>query len=267
MTYAPARLFEVRHYLQPITGLPDAQLGIVGDISHVGGYHHGWDQRAGSSDYSWVESGRDSSHKTNAARALDVGMFDRMREMSVWLAAECAKGAPDTLDIREVIYSPDGVTVERWDRLGRRTSGDDSHRTHTHISWFADAEDRDKTAVFKRFFGDDEMTPEQATMFDDLAWRVDALWANTDLRGGRFKTDPALNHNGLKAALAGLSVPELSDEQLAAIAIQAGEHAAALIGGKLDAVLAALAANRTDARDAVADLGEGGAAQVRADED
>lgn len=42
----------------------------------------------------------------------------------------------------------------------------------------------------------------------------------------------------IKAKVDKLAAPQLTPEQLAAIATQAGEHAAALIGGKLDALLA-----------------------------
>lgn len=126
--------------------------------------------------------------------------------------------------------------------------------------------DRSLTSDFGQWtIGEVDMTPAESAAFDDLIWRVDALWSNTDLRGGRYVDDPALNQNMLKDAIENVSVPELTDEQLEAIAVQAGEQAAALIGGKLDAVLAALAANRSDARDAVADLGEGGAEKVRAE--
>lgn len=156
MTYAPQALLDLRAYLRPLTGLPDAELGIVGDKNHDGGYHHGWDNRStnngATDDYSWTESSRDSSHKTNAARALDVGMFPELRKMSVWIVEQCKAGASDTLDMREVIYSPDGKVVLRWDRLGIRSSGDNSHLEHTHFSWFADAEHRAKTGPFQRFF-------------------------------------------------------------------------------------------------------------------
>lgn len=152
-TYAPQRLLDLRHYLQPITGLPDKDLGIVGDEDHHGGYHHGWSMRAGDGDYSWDESTRDwNSARTEAASGFDLGMFSRLRELSVWLVNECKAGAPDTQDFREIIYSPDGVTVKRWDRMGVRTTGDSSHLTHTHCSFFRDAEKNDKTAVFRRFF-------------------------------------------------------------------------------------------------------------------
>lgn len=158
MSYAPARLLELRRYLMVKTGLPVNSLGIVGDSDHDGGYHCGWDRRRIRNgvlrDYSWQESTRDSSHRTDAARAIDIGLFDQLREMTKWIVAECERGAPDTQDIRSIIYSPDGQTVVRWDRLRLHGGGDPSHRTHDHYSFFADAEDRDKTAVFKRFFKD-----------------------------------------------------------------------------------------------------------------
>lgn len=161
MTYAPQALLDLRAYLRPFTGLSDVELGIVCNDNHNGGYHCGWDQRRTSggvtSDYSWTESNRDASHKTNAASAFDLGMFSQLRELSVWMVDQCVAGAPDTLDIREIIYSPDGKSVLRWDRLGVRTSGDSSHQTHTHFSWFRDAELASKTGPFQRFFEGDDM--------------------------------------------------------------------------------------------------------------
>lgn len=156
MTYAPQALLDLRAFMRPLTSLPDNELGITPDASHNGGYHCGWDLRRivnGSlNDYSWQESSRDWNHKTNAARAFDVGMFPLLRELSVWMVAECENNAPDTQDIREIIYSPDGLVVKRWDRLKRRSSGDSSHLKHTHFGFFADAENRDKIGPFKRFF-------------------------------------------------------------------------------------------------------------------
>lgn len=156
MTYATASLLECREVVQEHTDLTDNELGIVGDLSHDGGYHQGWDLRrivnGVLKDYSWQESARDWNHKTNAARAFDVGMFDRLREMSIWIVQQCELGAPDTQDLRSVIYSPDGVQVLRWDRLGLHSGGDSSHLQHTHFSWFADAELNNKARLFRRFF-------------------------------------------------------------------------------------------------------------------
>lgn len=156
MTYVPESFQNLQAYMQIQTGLPLASLGVFPDESHDGGYHCGWDRRRISNgklnDYAWQESPRDWNHKTNAARAFDCGLFARLRELSLWMVNECQRGAEDTLDIREIIYSPDGISVKRWDRLGMRSTGDLSHLTHTHFSFFADAETNDKTHPFQRFF-------------------------------------------------------------------------------------------------------------------
>jgi len=164
MSYAPAPLLQLQTYMKGQTGLSAASLGVVGNDQHDGGYHCGWDRRRISSgrldDYSWQESSRDWNHKTDAARAFDCGPFPRLREMSIWMVGQCIAGTPDTQDIRSIIYSPDGLRVLRWDRLNRHSGGDDSHLTHTHFSFFADAEQRNKVSAFRRFFdknGDDDI--------------------------------------------------------------------------------------------------------------
>lgn len=132
--------------------LDPAEVGIVGDAAHAAGgdsYHLGEDQiiRTGHR-YSVDESARDRRGLDEHASALDVGQFRvttsrgtfDLRDFSRWLVGLCQAGDPDTADIREVIYSPDGKTVKRWDRLGIRASGDDSHLGHTHISEHRDAD-------------------------------------------------------------------------------------------------------------------------------
>lgn len=171
MTSAPQNLLAVRRLLldhlniDPDTtraaDLEPAEVGIVGDAAHRGGYHCGRD-RVVTNDYSVVESRRDRDGLSDAASALDVGMFTyrdalgrthNLYTFSVWLVEQCRAGFADTRDIREVIYSPDGKTVRRWDRLGKRSSGDDSHLWHTHISFFRDAtkDGRNLTGVFRRY--------------------------------------------------------------------------------------------------------------------
>jgi hypothetical protein len=44
----------------------------------------------------------------------------------LWLVGRCKAGDPDAADIREIIYTPDGKTVQRYDRLGIRSTGDSS---------------------------------------------------------------------------------------------------------------------------------------------
>ncbi len=163
MTRAPASIKKAQAYLHDKTGLQWASLGIVGDSDHRGGYHCGRD-RVDHDDYSVDESPRDARGLSDCASALDIGNWSDLRKFSKWLVAECEKGADDTKDIREVIYSPDGRTVKRWDRLRKRSGGDSSHKSHTHISWFRDSEDRDKTGLFRRFFEDTPSTPSKPSV-------------------------------------------------------------------------------------------------------
>ncbi|MEU8285977.1 hypothetical protein AB0C01_16755 [Micromonospora sp. NPDC048905] len=183
MTRAPANLLALRSLL--LTHLDNApgpddldpdEVGIVGDPAHRGGYHCGSD-RVVTNDYSVVESPRDRAGLTLDAAALDVGQFEvrsggrthTMASFSLWCVAQCVANAADTRDIREIIYSPDGSTVKRWDRLGLRNTGDSSHRWHTHFSFFRDAikAGRDQRPLFRRYLSsiglleDDDMTPEE----------------------------------------------------------------------------------------------------------
>lgn len=285
MTYAPTRLLEVRAVVQPIVMLPNAALGIAPDAAHVGGYHCGWDDRRVAGDYSWSESTRDSSHKTNAARAFDLGWFDiqlggrrvTLIDFNLWFVNELKANAADTRDVREFIYTPDGRTVLRWDRLGKRSSGDSSHKGHSHTSWFADAETRDKSGPFRRFFakiGDD--MSDAYNLLDSLTRTQGSATFTPDGPDGvrygslsnaaaiasiqRAAKDARLAADGVaevKTRLDRITAPELTPEQLAAIAAQAGEHAAALIGGKLDALLAEVRkANEAERAGLQAELGK-----------
>jgi hypothetical protein len=189
MTRAPANLLAVRTLL--LTHLDNApgpddldpgEVGIVGDSAHRGGYHCGSD-RTVTNDYSVFESPRDRAGLTLDAAALDVGQFNvrsggrthNLPSFSLWCVAQCAANAADTRDIREIIYSPDGSTVKRWDRLGKRTSGDSSHRWHTHFSFFRDAikAGRDQRPLFRRYLTeiglleDDTVTPEDINKVAD----------------------------------------------------------------------------------------------------
>lgn len=166
MTFAPATIRSAGSYL---VGKGFINSGIVGDADHVGGgtsYHLGRDDlRAGA--YSILTS-RDRAGLSYAASALDISHVTkpRLRLFSGWLVAQCRANAPGTSDIREIIYSPDGLTVWRWDRErgyasapvksvyagGAWTQGDMSHRYHTHVSFYRDAEYRAKTGIFTPYF-------------------------------------------------------------------------------------------------------------------
>lgn len=175
--------------------LDPAEVGIVGDTQHAAqgdSYHLGLPEQR-RTGYSVSESPRDAALTTHA-RAIDWGWFSirvagkshDLRSFSIWLVAQCKANTPDTRDIREVIYSPDGKVVRRWDRLGRRTSGDDSHETHTHVSYHSDAikAGREQAALYRRYLreigllageDDDEMDKAQNDALS-VAWQsADAL--------------------------------------------------------------------------------------------
>ncbi|MFF0469324.1 hypothetical protein ACFYPX_18070 [Micromonospora zamorensis] len=170
MTRAPATLLAVSSLL--LTHLDNApgpddldpvEVGVVGDTAHQqqgDSYHLGKPQQR-TTGYSVTESPRDKAGLSDLASALDIGEFRvdaggrtyDLRHFSAWCVAQCVANAPDTRDIREIIFSPDGTTVKRWDRLGKRSSGDSSHRWHTHISFFRDAikAGRNQTPLFRRY--------------------------------------------------------------------------------------------------------------------
>ncbi|MET7865903.1 hypothetical protein ABZX52_21665 [Micromonospora taraxaci] len=233
--------------------LDPAEVGIVGDPSHRGGYHCGSD-RVVPNDYSVVESPRDRAGLTLDASALDVGQFDvrsggrshTLPSFSVWCVAQCAANAADTRDIREIIYSPDGSTVKRWDRLGKRTTGDSSHRWHTHFSFFRDAikAGRDQRPLFRRYLSsiglleDDDMTPQEhnwlATVHKNLTvldGRNPIGQIYTRLAEGRDETGIAVTGNwNLRAMTA-----QLTDLQnkLNALAAKDFTDEAAIVQGVL----------------------------------
>ncbi|MEU1361936.1 hypothetical protein ABZ356_19085 [Micromonospora zamorensis] len=252
MTRAPANLLAVRTLL--LTHLdnspgPDdldpAEVGIVGDPAHRGGYHCGSD-RVVSGDYSVVESPRDRAGLTLDAAALDVGPFEvrsagrthTLATFSAWCVAQCAANAADTRDIREIIYSLDGSTVKRWDRLGKRSTGDSSHRWHTHFSFFRDAikAGRDQRPLFRRYLSsiglleDDDMTPEEHNWLATVHKNLTVLDGRNPigqiylrLAEGRDDTGaPVTGHPNLKSlgaqltalqsALSALSSQDFTDE-------------------------------------------------------
>lgn len=169
MTVVGVKLREWREYIKgQDADLDNFEVGTAGGPAHVAegtSYHLGKDQlKMGKNPYS-ARTARDKAglanpETANLASAGDVDDdLDELRDMSVWIVGECRKPNPhpDTLDIREIIYSPDGVTVFTWDREQGQTSppqrrGSASHKTHTHFSWYRDSGLRDKTGVFRRYF-------------------------------------------------------------------------------------------------------------------
>jgi len=181
MSLAPKTLLDLQSYWIAQGGV---SLGIVGNAVHCKGYHLGRDRiygacacrpknicvpGLGSRDYS-VQTARDKAGLSNAVAALDLGKLGgslaNLHAFSAWLVERCRTNQPGTADFREIIYSPDGKTVLRWDRerghasAPRPGEADASHLTHTHISFYRDSEARDKRPVFEPYFDDGgEMVP------------------------------------------------------------------------------------------------------------
>lgn len=161
-TVAPNSLLAARGFIMSAFGITDPNaVGIKGDAAHANSgssYHLGeGDLRPDS--YTIVESPRDRRGLSDDASAIDIGKFKIVRDgrthtlptFSVWLVGQCRMNAPDTLDIREVIYSPDGKVVRRYDREGIRDSGPASHLEHTHVSYYRDSTKRDKLGLYRRY--------------------------------------------------------------------------------------------------------------------
>lgn len=165
MTFAPAKLTALGAFWVAQGGV---NLGIVGDTAHAArgvSYHLGAGQLLPDA-YS-AQTTRDRAGLTNAASAIDLGKLGgslpQLRAFSTWLVAQARANVPGTSDLREIIWSPDGVRVLRWDRERGHASeprtgeADDSHRTHTHISFYRDSEARAKVALFRPFFEEADM--------------------------------------------------------------------------------------------------------------
>lgn len=242
MTYAPDDLLAIQRYCRAQTGQPWESLGITHQQPNGGGYHEGHDllHLAGRApedpggDYSYDESPRDRNGLTDAASAFDLGGgFSRFREITLGIVRACELGDPRTLDVREVIYTPNGREVWRWDRLGWRASGDSSHLTHTHISFFRDSagrranEDNFLGLLVELFEGDDLKQDEREALFevrDRTRW-LDGREA-AELDGTDVYLDPAgrPHSNRLKAQL-----DRIEAKQAAPVAIDYAELARALL--------------------------------------
>lgn len=164
MTYAPKSITDLAVLWTSKGGV---NLGVVGDARHTYGYHCGRDRiydgggpGQGDSDYS-VRHPRDRAGLTNAAAALDLGAIGgsmaNLRKFSAWLVTQCQAKRPGYDMIREVIYTVDGRTVQRYEQSDGKIhtgpgNGDSSHLSHTHISFYRDTENRSKTALFAPYW-------------------------------------------------------------------------------------------------------------------
>ncbi|MDP2622277.1 MAG: hypothetical protein Q8Q29_00565 [Actinomycetota bacterium] len=187
MTYSPPTLRDLARYWVSKGGV---NLGVVGDTRHqvLGRSYHLGRSNLRTDAYS-RQTTRDRAGLTDAASAIDLGRLNgslgHLRTFSVWLVKQCQANRPGTSDIREVIYTDDGKRVLRWDRergvksAPRTGEADNSHLTHTHVSFYRDSEKRPKVGVFAPYFapnelaaGDDDGAAVQATKIIGFAGRI-----------------------------------------------------------------------------------------------
>lgn len=250
MTTNPTDLLDIRAYCQQQTGQSPAALGIAGDDQHAasGGYHIGGNT-VPDSDYSRAESPRDRAITTASASAFDLGgEFDRFQEITLGIVGACKRQDFRTRDIREVIYTPDGVTVRRWDRLGIRSGGDDSHLFHTHISFFRDSEGRRSAA--DNFLG---LLRELFEGGDTMSARSDEIlsrWADgfPTLADGKTPLTPVqwrIRDEKWQAQITASLAASAVREQASMVAIDALAKAIQAGGGSVD--VAAIKAEILDA--------------------
>jgi hypothetical protein len=175
--------------------------GIVGDAPHAAtgtSYHLGKSQLRRDA-YS-IQLPRDRSGLSEAASAIDLGQLDGslrgLQQFSSWLVDTLRatdRARVPWRDVREVIYSPDGVYVKRWNAVDNKVytslrknadgsvttitpgQGDATHLWHTHISFYRDSETRDKLELFRPYFE----PAEETEMFN-----VSPPWAGLSLSEG-----------------------------------------------------------------------------------
>lgn len=183
-------------------------LGVVGDTKHATkgtSYHLGRAQLLPTA-YS-IELSRDAKGLSEAASAIDLGRLNgklaNLRVFSKWLVARCMADPGVRKDIREIIYSPDGKKVQRYSGVDNKVhtgpgQGDDSHLTHTHISFYRDSETRDKVGLFEPFFavawGDD--VPDDIRAIEPKPTKVAAA-----IREFGHSPGSAINMGDLEAAM------------------------------------------------------------------
>ena len=214
MSYAPATISALGAYWTRQGGVNS---GIVGGAGHTRGYHLGKDRiydgsgpGQGGADYS-VQTTRDKAGLTNAASALDLGRLDgtlhNLWQFSKWFVSRCRANAPGTRDVREVIYSPDGETVLRWDRqrgyasAPRRGESDSSHLWHTHISFYRDSESRGKVDLFRPYFETEEDAP-MPTITTYIPGQVATVMAAD---GAKIRSAPTLTADVIRMVAADTS--------------------------------------------------------------
>jgi len=222
VTFAPRDLLAIQQYAHDKTGQDFDSLGIIHANPEGGGYHEGQDllilqgtapgPQFPGTDYSYGDApGRDLAPDGtlaggDAASAFDFGDgFDKFLEFNAWMRERMLANDSRTRDIRSMIYTLDRATVRRIDRTSKQSdSGESTHLTHTHFSFFRDSLGRrDKEDNFlgllKEFF-------EGSVEEDDMPFATAPEELPTGKNVVKSYSIPPVNSGGLPWGNAFLSV-------------------------------------------------------------
>lgn len=279
----PAAITAMRQPLCSAFGVGPDAFGAKGNILHMSGYHRSrrWvltspDSRYGSSDYS-VTRTLDQSGDPDWVSAFDFtpgvwGSAENRRRMQlitsrVYVAAQ--HGDPRLANLREFAGTLDGKTVITFNCADGSIKApfDISHLDHGHGSLWRSRAANSHTGIVDVMLGIPEvdMDANQAQQLTNLH-----EWTKNYLQGNVTGTWP--HSGGVLPELVPNKrlnlIPGLTAQVTAlTAAVQTLADAVNAGGGNIDtaAILAAVERAGQEARDAVGDLAEGGAAQVRAD--
>lgn len=226
-------------------------IGAPGDNNHLYGRHRSrnWDlqSRYCTNRTYGTQDARDRASDGNIYRAVDVGiqgqtLFDASHRMDALVRSGGCPG------VAEWFGTFDGVNVVGWFE-GHPSTSDNSHLWHLHVGlWNQYANDpATLRQVYSAITGVGMILGE-----DDVKAITEAVWQYYLAPLGINMKDHILKIEGAVGEILTLVQTGSGSTDAAAII--------AAVRGEADAV-------KAEVRDAVADLGEGGAAQVRADDD
>lgn len=251
---APA-LAAFNERLRAFYGHTKSQTGSRGDNRHLKGRHRSrnWDLNSKyctNRAYATTDS-RDKAGDGDWLRATDVGITGPIL-IAAASRLDAAVRAGRLPIIAEWFGTVDGVNVVGWFE-GHSSTSDSSHLYHLHVGyWTVSCDDAAQFELLGNIITGEE-DPFMALTDKDqqaLIWRVHAIIGNlATVAGGPTKGEANELHN------------ELARIRALAEAGTGSADTAAILAG----VEEQLAALQIEMRDAIADLGEGGASQVRED--
>lgn len=254
---------------------PGAQIGIRGDNRHLAGYHRSrrWirESRFCTNDtYSVSRTAGDrSGGDPNWSCAVDLGLTQsELHAVCRRLDEAVRAGRLEKITEWYGTFGDD-LRVDGWDNIANRlASADSSHLTHLHMSFDRGRANEDHTDLLAILTGEDMDT----VLDHNTAWRLQEMLAGKETitvppdktigaTGFSEPNQPQIQLNRLEVKVAELEVPAAApvDPQALVAALKPTLDAMeARLNARIDASVA-------ENRDAVADLGEGGAAKVRAE--